>query len=187
MFRLVTKESPKMIANPNPELATPPITTTVDAEVDIEVLKTVPKQFAITDESTANWLVRKIISARRYAERVKQWAEQEQRRAAREEQTLMFLFGRQLEGWAKAEIEKLHNKKSLPLPAGTVGFRTIAPKLVVDDEHAVLRWAKENCPQAVVVVERLAKSVLDEAVEKTGCIPDDGAHIDQGGERFFIK
>src|SRR5215210_14168 len=78
-----------------------------DAEVDLEVLRTIPKAFAIDSGSAANWLVRKIISARLYCQRVKEWAEQEQRRAAREEETLMFLFGRQIEGWAKAEIEKL--------------------------------------------------------------------------------
>ena len=42
----------------------------------------------------------------------------------REEKTLMFLFGRQIEDWAKAEIEKLRGRrKSINLPGGTVGFR----------------------------------------------------------------
>src|SRR4051794_29700288 len=79
-----------------------------DADVDLEVLKTVPKQFRIDDEQSANWLVRKVIAAREYGERVKAWAEQERRRAEREERTLMFLFGRQIEVWAKCEIEKLN-------------------------------------------------------------------------------
>jgi len=113
-----------------------------DAEVDIEVLSGVPKAFAIDCEDHANWLVKKIVSARSYADHVKKWAEQEQRRAEREEHTLMFLFGRQLEMWARDQIALLHKRKSLALPAGTVGFRTIAAKLVIDDEKRVLMCKK---------------------------------------------
>jgi hypothetical protein len=122
-----------------------------DAEMDVEVLRSVPKEFAIDCEAHANWLVRKIVSARAYAERVKEWCEQELRRAAREEQTLMFLFSRQAEAWARGEIEKLNGRrKSLSLPAGVLGFRTVNPSLQVDDEQVVLIWAKANCPEAVV-------------------------------------
>lgn len=166
---------------------TPPITSTIDAEVDLEVLKVVPKQFAIDCEQHANWLVKKIVSARMYLDRVKAFAEQETRRAQREEQTLMFLFGRQLEGWAKGEIDKLHKRKSLALPAGCVGFRTVASKLVIDDEQAVMVWAKQNCPKAIVVVERLSKSQIDEYVKESGEVPESGVHIEPEAERFFIK
>jgi hypothetical protein len=159
-----------------------------DAEVDLEVLKSVPKQFAIVDENTANWLVRKIVAARGYAASVKEWAEREQRRAAREEQTLTFLFGRQIECWAQGAVGKLNGRrKSIALPAGCVGFRKIAAKLVIDDEPTVLTWAKANCPDAIIVVERLSKSILDDLVEKTGVIPDDGAHIEPESERFYIR
>ena len=37
-----------------------------DADVDLEVLKSVPKAFAIDCEEHANWLVRKIVAARQY-------------------------------------------------------------------------------------------------------------------------
>src|SRR4051812_46734380 len=67
-----------------PEAATP-----LEAEVDVELLRSVPQQFCIDSEGAATWLVRRIVGARQYAERVKKWSEQEQRRAAREEQTLM--------------------------------------------------------------------------------------------------
>jgi phage host-nuclease inhibitor protein Gam len=177
-----------MHTSTTPKLETPTVTHLVDAEVDIEVLKLVPKQFAIVDEKTANWLVKKIISARQYAQRVKDWAEQEQRRAEREEMTLLFLFGRQIENWAKEEITLLNGKrKSLGLPAGTVGFRTIAPKLVIDDENVVLKWAKENLPAAVAVVEKLSKSAINDYAEQTGVVPDDGIHMEPAAERFFIK
>jgi hypothetical protein len=166
----------------------PTAATPLDAEVDVEVLKAVPKAFAIDCEEHANWLVRRIIMARAYASRVKQYAEQELRRAEREEQTLLFLFGRQIEAWAQSEIAQFKGRrKSLALPAGTVGFRKIAAKLVIDDEKVVLVWAKENCPSAVVVIEKLSKSVIDEQMRATGVVPDAGAHVEPEAERFYIR
>jgi hypothetical protein len=180
-------ETPVDTCVPGSELALPPAAPG-DADVDIEILKTVPKQFAIVDEDTANWLVRKINSARAYAASVKDFAERELRRAAREEQTLFFLFGRQIEAWARHEIEKLNGRrKSVSLPGGCIGFRKLAAKLVIDDEKVVLSWAKQNCPNAVVVTERLSKSALDDLVETTGVIPDGGAHVEPESERFYIK
>jgi phage host-nuclease inhibitor protein Gam len=161
-----------------------------DPEIDAEILSSVPRQFAIVDEQSANWLIRKIAAARQYAVQVAGWAEQEKRRAAREEQCLMYLFGRQIELWAKSEIEQKKGKrKSLSLPAGVVGFRAVAPSLQVDDEKLVLEWARSSCPGAVttVTLEKLSRAVLKDHFESTGEMPSDGAHVERGGERFYIK
>src|SRR3954451_20298490 len=40
-------------------------------------------QFRVHDDDSANWLIRKIIECRAYAERCADWAEREQRRAKR--------------------------------------------------------------------------------------------------------
>lgn len=166
----------------------PPPTAPGDAEVDIELLKSVPDKFAVVDEQTANWVIKRIQSARAYGARVEAWGQQELRRAEREEQTLMFLFGRQLQDWAKAQIEKLNGqRKSLNLPAGCIGFRKVNSKLVIDDDQVVLLWAKANCPRAVLVVERLSKSVIDEYVETKGVIPDEGVHVEPESERFYVR
>jgi hypothetical protein len=168
------------------ESVTPPITSPVDAEVDIEVLRNVPKQFQIDSDKAANWLVRKVLSARNYAIAVKEWAEREQRRAEREEHTLMFLFGNQLRGWATAECERQGGRrKSVPLPAGTVAFTQGGGNLVVDDEGAVLHWAKANCRQAVVVVERVSKTALKDHFKATGEQPD-GSHVEPVTEKMYI-
>src|SRR4051812_35292286 len=103
-----------------------------DAQVDVEVLRAVPREFAIVDETSANWLIRKIVAARQYSEHVKAFAEMERRRAEREEQCLLFVYGKQLQEWAKSEIEKTRGRrKSINLPAGAVGFRSTPPQLQV--------------------------------------------------------
>ena len=100
-----------------------------------------------------------------------------------EETTLMFLFGRQLENWCRTEIEKLNGRsKAICLPAGKVGFRAEGAKVVVADEKAVLEWAKEHCPMAVAVVEKLLKTPVAEHFAQTGELPP-GSHLDAGGER----
>jgi hypothetical protein len=176
------------VVRPSSLPTTPPITSPVDAEVDLEVLKVVPRHFEIVDEKTANWLVRKIVAAREYGERVKEWAERERRRADREEHTLTFLFGRQIETWAKTEIEKLNGRrKSLCLPAGTVGFRSQPSRLVVDDDAAVILWAKKECPAAIVVVEKLSRSILNDHFGQTGEVPEHGAHVERDAETFYIR
>lgn len=179
-----------MSANPCSTTAlmdVPAIALASNPEVDIEVLESVPKQFAIIDDRSANWLVKRIVAARDYADRVKQWAEQEQRRAAREEQTLLYLFGRQAEEWAREEIAKTKSKrKSLNLPAGPIGFRRCPARLVVDDEATVLEWARTSCPAAVQTVERLSKSALNTHFGNNGELPPDGARVDPAQEKFFV-
>lgn len=159
-----------------------------DAETDVEVLKDVPRGFAIDCEEHANWLVKKVVAARTYAARVKQWAEREQRRAAREEQTLMFLFGRQLETWTRSEISKLRGRrKSINLPAGMVGIRVVGPSLKVDDEDRVIAWAMTYCPAVVITLPKLSRIALKDHFEATGELPEAGAHIEPESERFYLR
>jgi len=160
----------------------------VDAEVDIEVMKAIPKSFAVEDEKSANWLVRKVVAARQYAQKVKEWSEIEQRRAEREEASLMFLFGRQLERWCKGEIDKLAGRrKSINLPSGTVGFRHIGCSLQVDDERAVLDWAASECPDAVTTVTKLSRSTLVANFKETGLVPPHGVHLEPETDKFYVR
>jgi hypothetical protein len=174
---------------PEPDFTVPilPPEFDTDAEVDLEILRAVPRQFSICDEKSANWLVRKIETARQYAVSVKLWADLEVRRAEREENTLMFLFGRQIEGWAREEITKLNGKrKSLSLPGGKLGFRKEATKLVIDDDAQVLLWAYTHCPVAIQTVQKLSRTIVKEHFEKTGEMPESGVHIQLEQEKFYI-
>lgn len=155
---------------------------------DIEEEPVVPAGFSVHDESSANWLIRKIVEARTYGRRVADWAEKEQARACREEQRFLYLFGGQLIDWLRRKIEEQGGRrKSVNLPAGTLGFRKENAKLVIDDEELVLAWAKEHHPELVCIVERISKSRLNDYVEATGEVPDRGLHIEGEKEKFYVR
>jgi hypothetical protein len=99
--------------------------------------------FRVHDEASANWIIRKIIECRTYRDRVERWAAMEIKRAEREEPFFMTRFGGQLEAWARKQIAKQRGRKSVKLPAGTVGFRTEPTRLAVNDEPALLAFAHE--------------------------------------------
>jgi phage host-nuclease inhibitor protein Gam len=148
-----------------------------------------PEAFRVRDEASANWVVRRVLEARKYAEHVEAWAATELRRAEREERFFLERYGPQLEAWARQRLtEGRARGKSVRLPAGTVGFRATPPHLAVTDEPALLRWCKSHLPRAVRtrVREQVLKNALQEHVRSTGECPQ-GAEVVAGGERFFVR
>jgi len=144
--------------------------------------------FCIDSAERANWLVRRVIEARAYGDRVRTWAAKEQRRAEREEAQLMYLFGRQLQDWVVQDLATQRGRrKSVSLPAGTVGFRRVGLKLRIQDRAAVLDWARATLPQAVVTREFLSKTAINDHFSQTGEIPSQGVVIDPEHEAFFIR
>ena len=162
------------------------IAEAVGDDVDIEAA--VPAQFSICDANTANWLVRKIVECRAYADRCQAWAERERQRAVSHEQFFLARYGSQLMDYTREHMGlQSGRKKSISLPAGVVGFRSQSSKLVVDDESAVLDWARKSQPDLIVVTERLSKTALNEHFESTGELPDAGVHVEPARESFYIK
>jgi hypothetical protein len=160
-----------------------------DQSVEAEdIAANVTPGFEVRDDETANWVVRKILESRAYAKHCAEWCEREQARAKREEEFFFFRYGQQLFNFARQKIAASGGRrKSFGLPAGTVGFRSEPAKLVVDDESAVIAWAKQNNPALVSVVERLSKSGLNEHLEQTGEVPTAGAHMEPAREKFYVK
>ncbi len=143
--------------------------------------------FNVSDQVSANWVVRRIIAARAYADHVKQWAEGELRRAEREEQFFWLRFGAQLKNWTANELSRQKTqRKSIKLPAGMLGFRNIAPKLVVLDERTLLTWARRELPEAIKVTETISKTSLNEHFDKTGEIPS-GVKVEDAKEQFYVR
>jgi hypothetical protein len=152
--------------------------------VDLEV----PSSFSVHDDDSANWVIKKIVESREYAKRCAIWCECEQARAKREEEFFVFRFGQQLLDYTRLKIASAGGRrKSVSLPAGTIGFRTEPEKLVMDDEQAVIAWAKQHNPALVTTIEKLSKSALNEHLEKTGEIPDAGAHLEPAREKFYVR
>ena len=146
-----------------------------------------PDRFAVTDVRTANWVVRRVMEARAYGQAVKEWAEAEATRAGREEEALLAHFGAGLHQVLAEEIERERGRrKSLKLPAGTIGLRSEPVRLRVSDEEKAIAWAKSHLPQAVRVSERISRTALNEHHAHSGEIPD-GCELHDSGERFYIR
>ena len=82
-----------------------------DEQTEVASAPDVPDAFAVDDASSANWLVRKVVESRNYAEHVKEWAALELRRAEREERFFLERFGhhnvRTEVGFEKAKRDEL--------------------------------------------------------------------------------
>src|SRR5688500_17737324 len=112
----------------------------------------VPEGFSVRDEQTANWVIRKIIEARQYDRHVQDGAVRDTRRDHADEKFFLHRYGQQVEDWARRQLEhESGRRKSLNLPAGTVGFRNEPQRLDVADDDALLRWCRANLPSAIAV------------------------------------
>lgn len=131
-----------------------------DAEEHIRA--TIPDAFSIHDESSASWLVRKVVELRHYAHRVREWADRELRNASRDEEWLLRRFGPELEAWLRAELDRRGGRRrSVALAAGTVGLRLQPPRVNVVDETLVGTWCLRNLPEAIrVTVDAEGKAGL---------------------------
>jgi hypothetical protein len=148
----------------------------------------VPVTFHVHDEATANWVVRRVLEARAYGERVRDWAAQEIARSKHEEDRLMYLFGTQLRQWTSGEIAKFRGRRrSLNLPSGQVGFRHSGARLTVIDEPAAVEWAIQHCPVAIRTIHKIVVNELQDHFEKTGEIPAEGTEIIPEHDRFVIQ
>jgi len=173
-----------------PAVASPPVdhpdSAAIEAEDDLK--QSIPIGFQVATAEQANWLVRRVLEAREYKSKVAEWAESERRRAEREEQSLLFLFGQQLQAWASSELAKFKGRrKTLNLPAGMLSFRHENEKLVIDDEQAVLEWARGHLPDAIQTTEKLMKSILNQHFADTREVPETGAHVAPATEKFSVR
>jgi hypothetical protein len=200
-----------LLANTGPLDPSPLSSITADDAAD-EEHPAVPEPFTVHDNKSANWLVRKVREARAYAQRVQEWAVSEIQRARRDEQFLLGRYGHQLQQWTQDEVHKLKGRrKSLNLPAGTVGSRLEPPRLLVRDEQALLDWCRSALPQAVKVAvqasgvegqqlrawqhtcclqvkltEEVVRDIVHDHAKATGEMPD-GVVFTNPAERFFIR
>jgi len=161
--------------------------TDTDTEDSGAIVAVPDEGFQIHDAASANWALRLIVAERDYQARTTAWYEAETRRSQQREAWLMHRFAGQLELWMRAELSKQYGKRrSIQLPAGVVGLRMQATKLVVVDDRALISWCRAELPAAIKTAEHILKSEVAAHVKASGEIPP-GAEIGGGGEKFFIK
>jgi hypothetical protein len=162
----------------------PTETDAVEPELDV------PPAFDVCDAASANWVIRKVIEARKYAERVEAGAAAEVRRAEREEQFFLARYGAQLERWALEQIEAnakgANPRRSINLPAGTVGFRREGVRLSVMDGTKLRDWRRQHLPSALKLTVMILKTPLAQHIRETSECPQ-GVEVVVGGQRFYIK
>jgi len=92
-----------------------------------------------------------------------------------------------LRPWANVEIAKASGRKSVKLLAGTLGFRSSVPSLLVTDEVAAVKWLKKHKLKAMVrVKEEVKKAEVKKLIEEKGEIPD-GVELKPGETRFYAE
>jgi hypothetical protein len=55
--------------------------------------------------------------------------------------------------------------KTWTCPFGSIGFRTVAPRVAVESEDVALAWARKNCPAAIKIKESILVSQLPEPIK----------------------
>ena len=55
--------------------------------------------------------------------------------------------------------------KTWTCPFGSIGFRTVAPRVAVEAEDVALAWARKNCPAAIKIKESILVSQLPDPIK----------------------
>jgi hypothetical protein len=78
-------------------------------------------------------------------------------------------YNAQLQEYAMSQLPRKADGslkgKTWTCPYGTVGFRTLAPKVAVEAEDTALAWARKNCPAAIKIKESILVSQLPEPIK----------------------
>ena len=144
--------------------------------------------FAVVDQQTAEWTVRKIGEHRKKQAEIKELADAEitriiewaEKQTKQHENSVEYLQG-VLRPWFEEQGEK-----SISLPSGRIRFRKLPDKFKWKDEQAVISWAKINHPKAIRTKEELDKKEIASYIKQTGEMPD-GVEIEKPEPIFEVK
>jgi hypothetical protein len=122
-----------------------------------EVETTDREQFHITDDSSADWLLRKYAAINAEISLIQNQAAAAVKRLQSDREGLERLYQAELEEYARQRIAAdKRGRKSVILPHGTVAFRTIPAGLKIVDEQEALEWAirEGRCYGEVKVLDK---------------------------------
>lgn len=78
-------------------------------------------------------------------------------------------YNAQLQEYAMSQLPRKADgslrAKTWTCPYGTVGFRTVAPRVAVESEDVALAWARKNCPAAIKIKESILVSQLPDPIK----------------------
>ena len=134
------------------------------------------EEFLIDSPERANWLLRKLANLDAERERVAAQASALARQIESDRNSLLHRFGSQLENFTRAELEKSGGKrKSLVLLQGTVGFRTVPARIVIESAPDAIQTARLVLPGTITTetTERFDSKTFREHATK---------HFEETGE-----
>ncbi len=140
--------------------------------------------FTVDDPSKAAWALDKVLTARERLERVKAACQKVIDEAARDVEDAEAFFLPLLELWARENPPT--KGKTIRLPTGALAFRTVPGGPRVHDDAAVLAWAREHLPDAVVTKQAILRTAITDYVKATGDVPP-GVDVVAPRESFDAK
>ena len=157
------------------------------------------ERFAVTDESSANWVLRKLAYYKAKRERMVEMARQEheviEARALKiieplDRQIFFFeqAFADQLRAWTEAAIQG-QKSRSVQLLHGTLGFRHKPGKLNILDERAAIVKAEElGLADLIRVRKELNRTATKQFVlDEPDSLLAELVKIEAGEDVFYIK
>jgi phage host-nuclease inhibitor protein Gam len=141
---------------------------------DFEIIEEPTREaFVISDDSKADWAMRKLASLRRKQadnkaifdkelQRVTEWLEKVNTDLERDAEW----FESNLKPYALTE--RSNGRKSLVLPHGTVKTTAGRPKIEIQNEVEFLAWAEKSEPELIRVKKEIDKKVLNALLTDSG-------------------
>lgn len=152
----------------------------------------VKPEFCIDSDSAADWLLQKYAALDAEIVLITAQAQEAVKRLQADRQSLEHLYQGQLEAFVRERIaDERRGRKSLILPHGTVGFRTVPASVrIVDEQVARVYAERTKMPNAILVTELLRTGVYGalakKALEETGELLPGIEYVPER-ESFHIK
>ena len=141
---------------------------------DFEIIEEPTREaFVISDDSKADWAMRKLASLRRKqadnkaifdkeVQRVTEWLEKVNRDIERDAEW----FESNLKPYALTQ--RYGGRKSVVLPHGTIKTTGGRPKIEVENETEFLAWAEVSQPELIRIKKEIDKKVLNTLLTDSG-------------------
>lgn len=169
---------------------TEPTEVLVDDEEQYAEQFLAPEGFAVRDEDSADWVIRKITEARARATRMREMkkrADAEIKAAEKAEAFFLGRFGDELQTFLQTKIAggKVKSYKTLE---GTIGTRKSADSLLIFDEEQALEWVEESGlgDKVLNIKVSLNKTALMKEFRESGEMPDGCTYLPET-EVLYVK